>query len=272
MKKPWLAALLNVVSGLGYIYLNFKRPLGWLVLASTLLGFASQFDTSSTYTAWLNSPYLVWDWLSLASFLMLWIAFIIDGFMEAKRMNSQDNSKSSKVEIVSPEKEKHIEATKVATPNERRKGLLLSLLAIPAGIVGWDILWRYGFIASIVSWGIAYLALKLYRKGSGSNPDKDAAQFLIGIVTIGVVLSLLSGIIMDAQLWYSGQYHVSTFQAYTSTDFWSTVLNNLTTNGALWGSYVSSIVISVIFAALGCYRIIRYLFTLKYTPATTAKN
>jgi hypothetical protein len=164
-----------------------------------------------------------------------------------------------------PKSEKTI--VKTVTKAQRQKGLLLALLAIPAGVVAWDILWSFGFIAALVAFGISWAAIKLYVLGAGSQPDKSAAKVLLGIVVVAVVLSFVSGMAMDAQMVYSDTKHVSAVQAFTSADFWSFFVANLG-YADVWGQYTTDILISLVFAVLGAYGTIRDLFVPK--PAEVA--
>jgi hypothetical protein len=151
---------------------------------------------------------------------------------------------------------------KTVTKAQKQKGLLLAVLAIPAGIVAWDVLWSFGFIAALVAFGISWAAIKLYVIGAGAEPDKDAAKVLLGIVVAGVVLSFVSGMAMDAQMVYSDTQHVSAIQAFTSADFWSFFAANLG-YADVWGQYTTDILISLAFAVLGAYGTIRDLFMPK---------
>lgn len=141
----------------------------------------------------------------------------------------------------------------------RRKGIMLALLSIPAGIIAWDILWSGGFIASVVAFGIAYLSVKLFTRAAGEGPDAQAAKPLIAIILAGVVLSFISGIVMDIDKFYIADTAMGAWQALGTSDFWRVVWVNLTQNGAMWGQYTKDILITLVFAALGSYGIIRRL-------------
>jgi hypothetical protein len=76
-KKPWLAALLNIVlSGSGYIY-NGKRVLfGSLLLLAEVLGYAALFtglDPSQFMNNWMIAAGVIWT-----------SALAIDAYQEAK--------------------------------------------------------------------------------------------------------------------------------------------------------------------------------------------
>lgn len=94
MKNPWLAAILNIISGVGYIYLNPKRGFGWLVLVSTLLLDVTLFDNSAATQAYNDTPGTIWDFLSFLGGIILWVAFIVDGYAEAVRLNRPTKKKA----------------------------------------------------------------------------------------------------------------------------------------------------------------------------------
>lgn len=247
MKKPWLAALLNLLPGLGYIYIDKKRKFGWLLLAGFLTVFVSSFDPSVPVD---NRPLNGWDTLAFVGILLIVGAFMHDAYLQATGKTT-----ASKSAAVEPHNEvaKPPVVAKVATKSARRKGLLLALLAIPIGIVGWDILWNFNFIASIVSFGIAYFALKMYAYGTGGvQPHGRDAKFILVIIGAGIVLAFLSGMVMDAQLQYSEFTHDSALSAFTKADFWSFFGSNLM-SAELWRKYTGEIILTIVFAVLGCY-------------------
>jgi hypothetical protein len=142
-----------------------------------------------------------------------------------------------------------------------RKGLLLAILAIPVGIVLWVILWNFGFIASLVSFAIAWLAVYLYKLGSKHDVSRRAAPYLLTIILVGVVLAFLSGIALDALKAYIQDTDLSELDALFSADYWSFFFENIFTNGELWSTYAVNLVISLVFGILGCFSIIKSLFS-----------
>ncbi len=75
-KKPWVAALLNaVLFGSGYLYAGRKRVVGAIVLTADLM--------AATALASYGS-FSFGDWREDACFLLLAVAFAIDGYNEAK--------------------------------------------------------------------------------------------------------------------------------------------------------------------------------------------
>ena len=90
MKKPWLAALLNLIPGLGYIYLDARRTLGWLLLAATVATVITGFDPSQVSAP---SPSGIWAFWYVLVLLLPWAAFIIDGYTAAAKINHNPAAK-----------------------------------------------------------------------------------------------------------------------------------------------------------------------------------
>src|SRR3982750_2359813 len=78
------------------------------------------------------------------------------------------------------------------------RGTLFALLAVPAGVAVWLILWKFGFIASIVGFGVVWAAVQLYVRGSGGVISRVGAVAILGIVVVTLLLSFLSGMVYDA--------------------------------------------------------------------------
>jgi hypothetical protein len=135
------------------------------------------------------------------------------------------------------------------------RGLALALLVIPAGIVVWTIVWNLGFVASIVSWGVAAGAIFLYRLGSKARVTPAAYWGLIAIVAVTVVLSFLAGIFTDIVKVVG----VPLGEALTRADFWRLYADNIFNNPDMWGAYATQILMAVAFAALGCFTTFRRL-------------
>ncbi|MDR6613791.1 hypothetical protein [Leifsonia sp. 1010] len=135
------------------------------------------------------------------------------------------------------------------------RGLALALVIIPAGVIAWTILWNIGFIASIVSWGVAAGAVWLYRAGSKARVTRGAFWGLVAIVVVTVVLSLLAGIFTDLV----SAVGIPLTQALTDADFWALFADNIFNNGELWQAYLPQVVLALAFAFLGCFWTMRRL-------------
>lgn len=133
------------------------------------------------------------------------------------------------------------------------RGLALALLIIPAGVVVWTVLWNIGFIASIVSWGVAVGAVWLYRVGSKARVTRGAFWGIIAIVVVTVVLSLLAGMFTDL----ASAISVPLQEAITDPNVWGVFADNLLNNGDMWQAYLPQVLIALVFAFLGCFTTLR---------------
>jgi len=157
----------------------------------------------------------------------------------------------------------------VAAPTNNTKGVLVSLAVIPVGVALWVVLWNFGFIASLVSFGIAYGALWLYTLvSSNQQPTRRDAFLLLGVILLGVVLSFLAGMISDA--WSVYTEFVDGAQFF-SADFWSFTMEGLS-NPDVWSDYMVDMLISLVFAALGTGALIRGLFARPAPEVTPAEK
>ena len=133
------------------------------------------------------------------------------------------------------------------------RGIALALLIIPAGVIVWTVLWNIGFIASIVTWGVAVGAVWLYRAGSKARVTRGAFWGIIAIVAVTIVLSLLAGIFADLV----AVLKIPLGDALTDGRVWSLFWDNLFTNGDMWQSYLPSVLLALLFAVLGCFTTLR---------------
>jgi len=143
-----------------------------------------------------------------------------------------------------------------SAPSENvQRGVVFALLALPAGVIAWDILWTFGFVASIVAFGIAYLAVRLYRFGSGGRVTRSGA-IAIAVITIGtLIVAYISGYAVQIVGLYSTQSGASIPESLVSPRFWSIVFASMTT-----GSALIQLLIAAAFGALGCFGILRNAF------------
>lgn len=133
------------------------------------------------------------------------------------------------------------------------RGLLFALIVIPVGAAAWVLLWQFGFIASIVSFGIAWGAVRLYRIGSRGAITRGAFWGIVGIIVVALVVSMLAAIASDV-IAASG---LSVSAALASNQFWAVYWNNIFTNGRMWAAYLPSILMMLVFGALGCFSTVR---------------
>lgn len=96
MKKPWVAGLLNVMPGAGYLYINWKRPFGWFLLAGGFCMIVGFFDPLYAEMAVdEDAPLRAWDLIAFLSGVLFLVAFIVDANMEANRHNEARGVKVS---------------------------------------------------------------------------------------------------------------------------------------------------------------------------------
>lgn len=137
------------------------------------------------------------------------------------------------------------------------RGTVVALLAVPAGIIVWVIIWSIGIVASIVSFGVAYLALFLYRLGSG-GPVSRAGAVRITIITLGtVVLAIIAGLVSDVAIGIGRVANVSPIEALSSPRFGEVFTTYLTQSGP---GLAFSIVLAIVFGIFGCFSILRSAF------------
>ncbi len=141
-------------------------------------------------------------------------------------------------------------------PSENlQRGVIFALIALPVGVVAWDILWGVGFVASIVAFGVAYLASRLYRFGSGGRVSRNGA-IAIAVITIGtLIIAFVSGFAVDLVGEYSRVTGASIPESLVSGQFWGIVFASMTTGQAL-----ISLLLAAVFGALGCFSILRAAF------------
>jgi hypothetical protein len=164
-------------------------------------------------------------------------------------------------EVAEPELEEAAIEAVVEPKAKSKKGLHLALLALPAGIIAWDMFWSLGVGESLLSLGIAWSTIRLYEIGSGHQPSRSATKWLMVIIILGAVLNFLSGMCLDAQAAYMDINHVSSIETFSSANFWVFFVSHLT-HGDLWSYYAYRIIISLSFAVLGMHSIINNLLII----------
>jgi len=136
------------------------------------------------------------------------------------------------------------------------KGFALALLVVPATIVLWVVIWRMGFMASIVSLATAFGTVWLYQLGAGGTITKPAAFALFGVIIVSVVLAFLAGMASDMHSAYVEVYGSTSLM---SADFWSFYFSMLG-NGEVWSDYSQDIMWALGFAVLGAGWTVKDLF------------
>ena len=147
-------------------------------------------------------------------------------------------------------------------PSENfQRGLIFALVVLPVGIVAWDILWSVGFVVSIVAFGVAWAAVRLYRIGSGGRITRTGAIAVTAITIATLVLAYVSGFVVDALV----KLGASVTEALAYPPFWGYVGQAMTAPSAL-----VSLLLAAVFGALGCVSVLRGAFRLSRAPQDVA--
>ncbi|MDQ1555627.1 MAG: hypothetical protein QOI02_629 [Actinomycetota bacterium] len=156
-----------------------------------------------------------------------------------------------------------------ATPAENVvRGTLFALIAIPAGVIVFDLLWFVGFIASIVTFGVAILATWLYRKGSGGVISRNGAWALLAIIAVTVALSLFTGLFTDFTRLAVNETGMSVTELLGNPNFWPNFTLDLPENIKANGL---SLAIAIAFGIMGAFSTLRQAFRTArlHDPAPT---
>lgn len=96
MKNPTIATILNLIPGLGYLYIGGKKTLfGCLLLVGMIVGALATFDPSlNLYSEEsMKAEYTVWTLLAFLSFPLTIGAFMYDAYVTANDVNSKPHNK-----------------------------------------------------------------------------------------------------------------------------------------------------------------------------------
>lgn len=142
-----------------------------------------------------------------------------------------------------------------AHPENVQRGVALALLALPAGIVAWDLLWSFGIVASIVAFGVAWAALRLYRLGSNGPFGRPGAIAVLVITVVTLVLAYVSGFAVALMPSYMQVTGGTVADAVVDGRFWEQVFADIADP-----SRTPQLVLAIVFGALGCARILLTAF------------
>lgn len=147
------------------------------------------------------------------------------------------------------------------------KGTVVALLALPAGVIVWVLVWTLGFIASIVTFAVAYLAMFLYKLGSGGTMGRAGAVRVAIITVVTLAVSIIAGLVADVANGIGSVTGVGPIEALSNPNF-----------GQIFTAYVSdpdsglllSLGIAIVFGILGCFGVLRSAFGATATPTVQA--
>lgn len=136
------------------------------------------------------------------------------------------------------------------------RGALFSVVAIPAGVILWLILWNVGFMASIVGFVAAAAAARMYVLGSGSF-SRNGVWVVAAVTLVTVLVSFVGGMWLDMAQFMGG---TSPFALLLDPQAWDLLGYNLTTNADLVESYKLDFLVALLLGALGCFFTLRRMF------------
>lgn len=85
MKNKWLAAALNIVPGIGYLYGGTRVPFGVLLLMIWPISIIGATIDPTWVESGAELPWMTMDWITLAA---AEIPFIVDAYLEVERNNA----------------------------------------------------------------------------------------------------------------------------------------------------------------------------------------
>ena len=153
-----------------------------------------------------------------------------------------------------------------------QRGAFFALLGPVVGIAAWILLWESNIIASASAFLLAWLTIKLYKKGAGGN-DAKSLYIILPYIAIGALAAFLGGILADGLRVITANVEGITknwFELLATSDFWDFMWANAST-AEFWQGYGTDILISVAFIAVGTYGTIAEAVT-QTRPAQTQEQ
>jgi hypothetical protein len=136
------------------------------------------------------------------------------------------------------------------------RGTLFALAVVPLGIVAWMILWKFGWITSLVTFGAAALAARIYVLGTGGTLSRKGVWTVSAITAVTALLAFLGGMWLDAADYIGG----SPLAMVLDPEPWDLIGYNLATNPDFVKGYTGDFLMALLFGALGCFFTLRSLF------------
>jgi hypothetical protein len=151
------------------------------------------------------------------------------------------------------------EPAPVLPPENLVRGLLLALLAVPAGIIVFVLIWNMGFIASIVGFGVAFAAFFLYRLGSGGRVSMRGALVVAAVTIVTLVLAFITAEVVTIAGEIARVNQVSVPEVLTSPELSGLISRTLTSPDVV-GALAGDAVMTLLFGAIGCFAVLRGAF------------
>ena len=137
------------------------------------------------------------------------------------------------------------------------RGTIFALAALPLGIIVWMIIWNFGWITSLVTFGVAVLAARLYVTGTGGTLSRKGVWAIVSVTAVTAVLAFVGGVWLDAVSYLGG----SPLAMVLDPEPWDLIAYNLVTNRDFVNGYAGDFLMALLFGALGCFFTLRGLFT-----------
>lgn len=144
-------------------------------------------------------------------------------------------------------------------PENVQRGTVFTLAIIPAGVIVWAVIWSFGFIASLVAFGVALGAVFLYRLGSGGRIGRQGAVSVTLITIVTLLVAFFAGIVVDGLKGFSEATGENWMSLITNPVFWDQLFAILGEDGVL-SSYAPNFGLALLFGALGCFSVLRGAF------------
>lgn len=141
------------------------------------------------------------------------------------------------------------------------RGTVFALAMVPVGVALWLILWKMGWIGSIVAFVTAAGAARLYiagsTAGSGGTMTRRGAWVVVAVTIATVLLSFMGTIWLDIADYMGG---ASPLALLFEPEAWNLLGYNLANNAELVQSLQGEFLMALLFSALGCFFTLRQLF------------
>jgi len=159
----------------------------------------------------------------------------------------------------------------VLPPENVLRGSLLALLALPAGVIVFTLIWNLGFISAIIGFGVAFLAFFLYRFGSGGRISMKGAAIITAITLGTLIVSFIFANVSDIATVYAQTFGISWIEVMLAPDFAPLAIGLLTSPEG-FAAIAGNAALTLLFGALGCFTVLRGAFKEARTasaPPTT---
>jgi hypothetical protein len=142
-------------------------------------------------------------------------------------------------------------------PENVLRGSLFALIALPLGVLVWLLIWSFGFIASIVAFGVAIAAAFFYRVGAGGRISKLGGWIVTAVTVVTLVVAWFAGLALDVVRYISDESGVSWLEALNGPYFaelYALVIRDP------YGDLITSAIATIAFGALGSFSVLRSIF------------